>query len=53
LKIYLGATGWGWRLFGIGYKSKWFLGFSMRDDADRSPEGRWVGAKEYCEDGAT
>lgn len=30
MKIYLGTPGWGWTLWGIGYGSKWFLGFSMR-----------------------
>jgi len=30
MKIYFGTPGWGWRLYGIGYKSAWFLGFSMR-----------------------
>lgn len=27
--IYFGRIAWGWRMYGIGYKSKWFLGFSI------------------------
>lgn len=29
MKIYFGDIGWGWKMYGIGYKSKWFFGFSM------------------------
>lgn len=29
MRIYFGNVGFGWRMYGIGYKSKWFLGFSM------------------------
>lgn len=27
--IYFGRIGWGWKMYGIGYKTKWFLGFSI------------------------
>jgi hypothetical protein len=30
MKIYFGTPSWGWIMYGIGYKSKWFLGFSMK-----------------------
>ena len=30
MKLYLGTPGWGWRLFGVGYKTVWFFGFSMK-----------------------
>ncbi|MFA6315641.1 MAG: hypothetical protein WC648_04730 [Candidatus Paceibacterota bacterium] len=29
MKVYLWTAGWGWWLFGIGYKTKWFLGLSI------------------------
>ena len=29
MRIYFGKIGWGWRMYGIGWKDKWFLGFSM------------------------
>lgn len=31
MKIYTGTKGWGWRLFGIGFGSIWFLGLSIRE----------------------
>lgn len=30
MRIYFGQVGWGWKMYGIGYKTKWFLGFSMQ-----------------------
>jgi hypothetical protein len=27
-KIYFGTESWGWNMYGIGWKSMWFLGFS-------------------------
>ena len=30
MKVYLGNYGWGWNLYGIGYKDQWFIGFSRR-----------------------
>lgn len=33
MKIYFGTPGFGWIMYGIGYKDKWFLGFSMNRDA--------------------
>lgn len=30
MKIYFGTIGWGWKMYGIGYKTKWFCGFSMQ-----------------------
>ena len=35
MKIYFGTVGWGWKMYGIGYKNKWFLGFSMSIYAER------------------
>jgi len=29
MRIYFGKVGWGWKMYGIGYKNKWFLGFSI------------------------
>ncbi len=29
LRIYCGTVAWGWLVFGIGWRDKWFLGFSM------------------------
>ena len=28
MRIYFGTVGWGWVMYGIGYKNKWFLGYS-------------------------
>ena len=30
MKVWLGAHCWGWQLFGVSFKDKWFLGFSRR-----------------------
>ena len=30
MRIYFGYYGWGWKMYGIGYKTEWFLGFSMK-----------------------
>lgn len=30
MKLYFGTPGWGWTMWGIGYKSQWFFGFSAR-----------------------
>jgi hypothetical protein len=35
MRIYLWAKMWEWKLLGIGWGNKWFLGFSFRDDDDR------------------
>lgn len=32
--IYFGRIGWGWRMYGIGYKTTWFLGFSAKAVTD-------------------
>ena len=29
-RIYCGEIGWGWRMYGIGYGTKWFCGLSIR-----------------------
>lgn len=29
VRIHLGTNSWGWRMYGIGYKSLWFFGFSI------------------------
>lgn len=29
MKFWIGQRGWGWRLFGISYGSKWFIGVSI------------------------
>lgn len=31
-RFWFGSRGWGWRLFGISYGDKWFVGFSMKDN---------------------
>lgn len=36
MKIYLGTPGWGWRMYGIGYKTAWFLGLSIKDGGAES-----------------
>jgi len=28
MRFYFGYPGWGWKMYGIGYKTTWFLGFS-------------------------
>ncbi len=33
MKLYFGTPGWGWTMWGIGYKSQWFFGFSARRNA--------------------
>jgi len=30
IRIYHGTVAWGWRMYGIGYKTKWFFGFSIQ-----------------------
>ena len=30
MRFYFGMCAWGWRMYGIGYKDEWFLGFSMK-----------------------
>lgn len=32
MRIYYGQVSWGWKMYGIGYRTKWFLGFSMQAD---------------------
>ena len=29
LRIYCGWIGWGWLMYGIGWKAKWFIGLSI------------------------
>ena len=31
MKVYFGAKGWGWVMYGFGYKAKWFFGFSINN----------------------
>ena len=31
MRIYFGTKAWGWIMYGFGYKSKWFFGFSMNN----------------------
>lgn len=28
--LYLGTPGWGWIMYGIGWKTKWFFGMSVQ-----------------------
>lgn len=35
MKLYLGTPGWGWDLWGIGYKSQWFFGFSRKRKGEK------------------
>jgi|TARA_R110000823_G_scaffold248237_1_gene371851 hypothetical protein len=35
MKIHLGGTGWGWRLWGISNKDHWFIGLSIREEERR------------------
>jgi len=30
MKLYFGTPGWGWTMWGIGYRSTWFFGFSKK-----------------------
>ena len=30
MRIYFGTPGWGWTMYGIGYKNSWFIGFSKK-----------------------
>ena len=34
MRIYFGRVAWGWRMYGIGWKCKWFMGFSMALDVE-------------------
>jgi hypothetical protein len=29
MRFYFGKVGWGWKMYGVGWKNKWFLGFSI------------------------
>jgi len=56
VRIYFGTPGFGWRMYGIGYKSVWFLGFSSRIQEgarwsepnlvhiqfEQETDGRWI-----------
>ena len=47
MKIYFGKVGYGWKMYGIGYKTKWFLGFSHKttDSAEKfTPD--WMNYKQ-------
>ena len=28
MRVYFGTVGWGWKMYGVGYKDVWFLGLS-------------------------
>ena len=30
MRFYFGTPGWGWTMWGFGYKAQWFIGFSMK-----------------------
>jgi hypothetical protein len=30
MKFWFGATGWGWRLWGVSKGDKWFIGLSIK-----------------------
>jgi hypothetical protein len=32
MKLYLGTKNLGWIMYGVGYKNKWFFGFSMKKE---------------------
>lgn len=32
MRLYWNTRCWGWRLWGCGFSTKWFLGLSIRDD---------------------
>jgi hypothetical protein len=34
-RLYFGYPGWGWRMYGIGYETDWFLGLSLRIKGDK------------------
>ena len=56
MRIYFGTPGFGWRMYGIGYKSVWFIGFSARIQEgarwsepnlvhiqfEQETDGRWI-----------
>lgn len=29
MRVYFNTKAWGWRMYGIGYKNLWFIGFSI------------------------
>ena len=33
MKIWLGQSGWGWRLWGVSNGDKWFIGLSIKEKA--------------------
>ena len=33
MKFWFGATGWGWRLWGVSKGDKWFIGLSVKQGA--------------------
>ena len=37
MKFYFGTPGWGWKLYGIGYGNRWFIGASFRLVRDGEP----------------
>ncbi len=35
MRVYCGKVAWGWKMYGIGYRAKWFLGFSIAQDSSK------------------
>ena len=36
-RAYCGYIGWGWKMIGIGYKTKWFFGYSVNLSKPNNP----------------
>lgn len=40
MRLYLGFPGWGWRMYGIGYKTLWFVGLSIQIESENKIKAR-------------
>lgn len=40
MKIWLGQRGWGWRLWGVTWGNRWFLGFSWRSEMTKREKAK-------------
>jgi hypothetical protein len=52
MRIYFGKVGCGWKMYGIGYKTEWFLGFSHKTtDSSEKFTPNWMDYKQGYRDG--
>lgn len=40
--VYLGYPGWGWKMYGLGWKTKWFIGLSINISKPSLPNSQKI-----------